>query len=234
MATESASSQRGLHGQLLRHHALAILRGELKPGDLIPDRLPAGLRASRTAQREAIRVLSAKGLVESRQRVGTRVRPREDWNLLDPDVLAWLSSGKPDQRLLASLVEVRALIEPFAAALAATRASKAEIQTLRDTFAEMEQTLDVDRDAFIDADMRFHDAILAASKNELLRSMCSAISNISVRSRQVSSGVPGANRASMPIHRKVVEGIAARKPEAAAAAMRKLVAEHGRDISGSH
>src|SRR4051794_12078970 len=81
---------RGLHGELVHRIGLEIVSGRLPPGDVVPS--TDGVddsQASRTVFREVIKVLTAKGLVESKQRIGTRVRPRRYWNLLDPDVLAW-------------------------------------------------------------------------------------------------------------------------------------------------
>src|SRR5262245_47714049 len=106
----------GLHGQLVHAIGRQIATGAIQPGDVLP--MPAGLTASRTVLREAIKVLAAKGLVESRPRTGTRVRPRRTWNLLDPDVLAWQQEGTPSPLFLRSLTEVRQIVEPSAAALA--------------------------------------------------------------------------------------------------------------------
>src|SRR5712691_5374636 len=99
----------GLHGQIVHSIGRRILRGEILPGEVLP--LDSGLPASRTVQREAIKVLAAKGLVESRPKTGTRVRPRQSWNLLDPDVLAWQQDGAVDDALLRKLTEVRRIIE---------------------------------------------------------------------------------------------------------------------------
>ncbi len=112
--------QRNLHGRIVHTLGRRILRGEISPGDA----LEAGsvMAASRTALREAIRVLAAKGLVEARPKIGTRVTPRESWNLLDPDVMAWQHGAAPSQAFLRKITEVRGVIEPQAAAFAAERA----------------------------------------------------------------------------------------------------------------
>src|SRR5262245_31847703 len=99
--------------------------------------MPAGLTASRTVLREAIKVLAAKGLVESRPRTGTRVRPRRTWNLLDPDVLAWQQEGTPSAIFLRSLTEVRQIVEPSAAALAAARANARERAGIAEAYRDM-------------------------------------------------------------------------------------------------
>ena len=89
------------------------------------------LGVSRAAYREGVQVLIAKGLVESRPKAGTRVLPRDHWNLLDPDVLAWAFAREPDQRLIDSLFELRGIVEPAAAALAAERTSREDLQRMK-------------------------------------------------------------------------------------------------------
>jgi DNA-binding FadR family transcriptional regulator len=151
---------------------LKILRGELLPGDVLPadDELTGELQVSRTILRESVKVLAAKGLVESRQKTGTRVRPRERWNLLDPDVLAWRFEASPDAAFFRSIVELRRIVEPEAARLAAERATDAELAELRTAFADMEASMD-EPDAYLEADLRFHELILRGCHNELLEHM---------------------------------------------------------------
>src|SRR5690349_8565847 len=119
--------RRGLHGAVVHEIGVRIVDGQLKPGETLPDNGFVGeAEVSRTVVREAIKVLAAKGLVESRPKVGTRVRPRRDWNLLDPDVLAWRYEAGPDEGFLEEISEVRGVIEPAAAALAAERSTADE------------------------------------------------------------------------------------------------------------
>src|SRR6266480_6010336 len=89
---------RSLHDRVVHAIGRKILGGELPPGALLPAEPELG--ASRTVLREAIKVLAAKGLVEARPKTGTRVRPRDAWNLLDPDVLAWQQGGGSSPSLL--------------------------------------------------------------------------------------------------------------------------------------
>jgi DNA-binding FadR family transcriptional regulator len=114
-----------VHAAVVRRLGHSILSGDLKPGEALPNeaRLCADLSISRTALREAIRVLAAKGLIETEPRTGTRVRPRESWNLLDPDILGWRAAAAPDLDFGRSLLEARHIIEPAAAELAAKRAT---------------------------------------------------------------------------------------------------------------
>src|SRR5437762_9890658 len=121
--------RRGLHGAVVHDIGLRIVRGELEADDPLPteDELSGELSVSRTVLREATKVLAAKRLVESRPKTGTRVRPRKDWNLLDPDVLAWQVEAGADAEFLAQALEVRRMIEPAAARLAAERATPAQV-----------------------------------------------------------------------------------------------------------
>ena len=160
--------RRGLHGQLVHDIGVRILRGELRPGDsLVMDAEADGETVSRTVVREAIKVLAAKGLVVARPRTGTHVRDRRYWNLMDPDVLAWRLEANPGDDFFVDVFELRRLIEPAAAGLAAGRAAPAEIEELETALADMETAVD-DRDAYLAADLRFHTVILEASHNELL------------------------------------------------------------------
>src|SRR5919108_4693168 len=107
--------RRGLHGAVVHEIGVRIVRGELEPGDTLPENgLLDESGVSRTVLREAIKVLAAKRLVESRPKTGTRVLPRGDWNLLDPDVLAWQLEAGPNRRFLRDMLELRRLIEPAA------------------------------------------------------------------------------------------------------------------------
>jgi DNA-binding FadR family transcriptional regulator len=214
----------GLHGQIVHAIGRQILSGRIRPGELLPA-LP-GLPASRTVLREVIKVLAAKGLVESRPRTGTRVRPRHAWNLLDPDVLAWLGDGAVPAAFLKQLTEVRLIVEPAAAELAAERASPSALQVLDETFHGMETALGgpaEDHAAFDQADMRFHQAIVQACGNDLLEHMSQFVYSALLVSFQATSRLPGRARASLPQHRAILEAIREGDSDHAGQAMRALV-----------
>src|SRR5579859_1569333 len=122
-----------LHGTIARQVGIAILAGEYKPGDLLDSEIAASeqFAVSRTAYREAVRILAAKGLVDARPKVGTRINPQWKWNLLDPDVLDWTFESEPDLVLLDSLFELRNVVESAAAGFAAQRRSSAHLQGMR-------------------------------------------------------------------------------------------------------
>ena len=220
---------RNLHGRIVHTLGRRILRGDIRPGDAL--QADAAMAASRTALREAIRVLAAKGLVEAKPKIGTRVLPRESWNLLDPDVMAWQHDGLPRPVFLRKLTEVRAVIEPRAAAFAAERANAAAIAALETAFADMAAAVRKgDVDAFVEADMRFHLTILRASGNDLLEQMTRVVYSALVVSFRTTSSLPGSARRSLPKHRAILRAIAARDAGAALAAMTTLVANTAREI----
>jgi DNA-binding FadR family transcriptional regulator len=234
MATASRRyPHRNLHGQIVHTLGRRILRGDIQPGDAL--QAGAAMAASRTALREAIKVLAAKGLVEAKPKIGTRVTPRESWNLLDPDVMAWEHDETPRPAFLRKLTEVRAVIEPSAAALAATRAGSHDVAVLEAAFADMVAAVErpggSDYDAFDEADMRFHLAIVRASGNDLLEQMSRVVYSALAVSFRTTSRLPGSARRSLPKHRAILVAIADGQPDRAKAAMERLVSGTAREIS---
>jgi DNA-binding FadR family transcriptional regulator len=221
----------GLHGQIVHAIGRQILSGQIRPGDLLPAQ--PGLPASRTVLREAIKVLAAKGLVESRPKTGTRVRPRNAWNLLDPDVMAWHQHGPRPAAFLLKLTEVRMIVEPAAAELAAQRARAIDLQTLDEAYREMEASLSgrvADYEAFDQADMRFHQAIVRACGNDLLEQMSDVVVSALLVSFHATSRLPGRAKASLPKHRAILEAIRDHHPQRAGQAMRRLVQKTASEI----
>ncbi len=128
---------RDLHGQTVELLGSRIVQGLYVPGTaLLPEELEGELGISKSVLREALRVLAAKGLVESRQKRGTIVRSRSDWNLLDESLLRWL--GEPDDALLENINEVRKIVEPAGAGLAAERRTEEDLRDLESALAAME------------------------------------------------------------------------------------------------
>jgi len=189
----------------------------------------ARLKVSRTALREAIKVLAAKGLVESRPKTGTRVRPRMDWNLLDPDVLAWQLAAGPVEGFVADLFELRQMIEPAAAAIAARRATPGEVRRIAQAFAAMEAAGN-DSERWIDPDLRFHQAIIRATGNELLGPLGAMIETALMTSFRLSGANPEGPRHSLPLHSAILAAIRRHDGAAAAAAMQRLLAGAADDV----
>jgi GntR family transcriptional regulator, galactonate operon transcriptional repressor len=218
----SLYGSRGVHGQTVEAIAGRVLSGELAEGatlDLVA--LQAELDVSLTALRESLKVLAAKGLVDARQKRGTFVRPRADWNLLDPDVLRWQFSAEPDVSLLHSLHEVRTIVEPAAVRLAAERHTEEDLARLDAALAEMSQAADP-RSA-VDADLAFHRALLDATHNELLTRMQTVLESALAARDQLVHGTARHSDDPVPSHRAVLDGVRARDLDAAEAAMRSLL-----------
>jgi DNA-binding FadR family transcriptional regulator len=229
--SDSGYPRGGLHGQIVHSIGRQILRGDIQPGEVVP--VHSGLPASRTVLREAIKVLAAKGLVESRPKTGTRVRPRLSWNLLDPDVLGWQREGAPPAQFLRKLTEVRRIVEPAAAELAGERASAREVAGIEEAYRHMESALaggEVDYEAFDLADMRFHRAIMQACHNDLLEQMSGVVFGALLVSFQATSRLPGSARASLPNHRAILDAIRDGDAKRAARAMQRLVHTTAREI----
>lgn len=161
---------RGLQGQVIDALGQAIVGGRYKPGDILPREaeLIQQYGVSRTSIREAMKVLAAKGLVEIRQRVGTTVRPQEMWSVFDSDLLAWHHAQGLGSVVMRDLVELRQILEPSAAKLAAGRATMTDLRRLERAQAEMFQKAS-DNDGYAAADVEFHLAVYATSHNALLQ-----------------------------------------------------------------
>lgn len=201
------------------------MRGELAPGDPLPnaDDWSAAHGVSRTVLREVIKVLAGKGMVESRPKIGTRIRNRSEWNFLDPDVLAWrYGGGKISFDEARSLFELRRAIEPTAGSLAAQRATKAEIANLEALYEKMEQSVD-DNERFAEADLAFHQAILRMTGNELFASLAALTETAMLISFKLSDDNPLGQRPSLPLHRRVCSCIALGDSAGTSAALIELL-----------
>lgn len=178
---------RNLHERIANTLAERIVGGIDPPGSALPTEveLCATLSVSRSALREAFRLLAAKRLIVSRQKVGTLVRPRADWNMLDPEVLAWHLHAAPSDEFVTGLFEVRSIIEPSAAALAAERHQPEPLDRMERALADMSRFRDGGEE-LIAADLRFHQAILDGSANHFLASFGAVIESSLVASFQLS------------------------------------------------
>lgn len=198
-----------------------IVRGEIKPGGAFPIEAELGeeFGASRSVIREAVKSLAAKGLLESRTRTGIRVLPPDQWNLFDLDVLEWRYMSMPPEAFFRELFEIRRMIEPEAAALAAERGTAAEITRIEKAFDEMAGSKSTTDEA-IAADLLFHRSILAAGHNALLLQMGSLIGVGLLVSYRISKDP---FQVMLGRHKDVLVAIRARKPDAARKAMDTLL-----------
>jgi len=215
---------RRLHGAIAHKLGSAIVSGQYAPGDKLEAEVvfSEALNVSRSAYREAVQVLAAKGLVESRTKAGTRVLPRSRWNLLDPDVLAWAFTGEPDIEFIRNLFELRAIVEPAAARLAAERRDREDIRVMKAALAAMRQH-SLATEAGRVADRDFHNAILAATRNDALMTLSASIGAAVHWTTQFKQRARALPRNPIPDHAKVFDAIAAGDPDAAAEAMQALV-----------
>lgn len=217
----SLYGNRGVHGQTVDAIARRVLSGELPEGATLDlTALQAELGVSLTALRESLKVLAAKGLVDARQKRGTFVRQRSDWNLLDPDVLRWQFSAQTDDALLRSLDEVRGIIEPAAVRLAAVRRTDDDLAQLDAALEEMRKADNSAR--AVEADLAFHRALLIATHNELLERMQSVLESALAARDQLVHGTADSDDP-VPSHQAVLDGVRAQDPEASEAAMRALL-----------
>ena len=218
---------RGVHGQTVEALAGRILAGEIGEGDTLD--LPAlreELDVSLTALREALKVLSAKGMIDARQKRGTFVQPRSSWNLLDTDVMRWQTQADADHGLFDELTEMRVIVEPAAARLAAERATDADIEALSGALDRMAAARDLA--ATVRADLEFHRLLMAATHNAFLTQVERIIAiGLAERDKLVHGRVEDDP---VPSHRAVLDAIKAREPEAAYEAMRALVDKSGADL----
>ncbi|WP_404195851.1 FadR/GntR family transcriptional regulator [Streptomyces tauricus] len=224
-----------MHQRVVDELGRRIVGGAWGPGDPLPveDVLAAEAGVSRGVLREAVKALVAKGMLRVRPRTGTRVLPPEHWNHLDRDVLRW-KQAEDATALLHDTGELRRIVEPAAARLAADRAGPDDVRALYDALAAMEAAAaEPGRSGYVEADIAFHRALLDASGNRLLGSLGRAVDIALEHGFLVSTQTPGAVEASLPGHRAVVEAVEARDPSAAAAAVLAIVEAAEQEIAQS-
>ena len=234
-----AAEQNQRTGQALRIHqsvardlGIAILTGEYAPGDSFGGEIERSeeLGISRTAYREAIRILAAKGLIESRPKAGTHVTPRKRWNMLDPDMLAWMLAVRPDNDFVNDLLELRYIIEPAAAFLAAERRSDDQLATMHDALETM-RVCGLATQAGRAADRRFHGTLIESAGNQAMASLASSIGAAVEWTTHLKDFEQIPPRDPIPEHRAVLEAIAVQDGAQAAAAMRQLIRNASEDLA---
>lgn len=219
-----------------------IVSGAIAEGAYLPREAELAERfgASRQAVREALKVLAAKGLVASRRRAGTSVLPRSNWNLLDPDVIAWYPADRVPPEFLEDLIEVRHAIEPAAAVHAARRGDAEAIAAIGEALDVM-LAVEKPSEAFFAADAAFHDAILLASGNALFDRLSVVLgpllrTSFELHFRGVEAAlveparVATAVQSSIDRHAAVYRAISDRDPAGARAAMEALLAHISTEV----
>jgi DNA-binding FadR family transcriptional regulator len=203
---------------------IQIVSGRLKPGTILEGEIVASdqRKVSRSAYREAVRILTAKGLVQSKPKTGTRVNERAVWHLLDPDVLSWIFQLNPNKELLVDIFELRKIVEPEAAALAAHRRTSRHLKAMATALDGM-ALYSLARKEGQEADLDFHTALLEASDNLVLRSLTTSINAAVGWSTIFKQRYEPLHRDAVLDHRKVYNAVAAGDPAAARRAMVELV-----------
>lgn len=221
-----------MHGQVVETLGRHIVSGQVAPGERLPiePELANQLGVSRTALREAVKALAAKGLLELRPRTGTRVLPRSQWNVLDYQVLSWQLEVDPI-RVLAQLTEVRYLIEPGGAALAARSSELSGRKELEETYQRMDRArLAKNGDAFTRADLDFHRALLKIGGNPFMSAFTQSFELVLHQSFVLSSELPGSIEQTVPLHRAVLDAVLTGDDQKAADSMRILIDTAASDL----
>jgi DNA-binding FadR family transcriptional regulator len=223
--------RKSMHARIVRDLGMRIVSGDLKPGDKLPGEalLGADYEVSRPVLREATRVLVAKGLVVSRQRSGVIVRGRSDWHLLDPDVLYWLIQSRPQREFVSTLLTVRRIFEPAAAALAAKVATDTNLRAIAEAYAGMEAAKTPEE--LLEPDVAFHRRIAQATGNDLLAYIGNMLSLALRESIKLSSKHPNTHALSLPRHKAILTALLNRDPLGARQASLVQLEETGDDLS---
>jgi len=207
--------KRRIHHRVAEQLGIAIVSGEYSENANLPNEIEASenLGVSRAAYREAIRILTAKGLVQSRPRAGTTINPRDQWSILDPDVLNWMFKGRPSPAFIDDLFELRSIIEPAATALAAQRRDASQLSRMGYAL-EVMSSKGLDSAEGLKADLDFHAEILRASGNEAIAALVGTIATSMLHVVYKNKGKTSP-RDTLPDHRAVFEAIVASDAERA-------------------
>ena len=213
-----------VNGILARNIGMAIVSGRLRPGHVLDNEVEASShwKVSRNTYREALRMLVAKGLISSRTRTGTRVTETTEWHLLDPDVLSWMFSGQPRPELIHGVFELRSVVEPAAAEMAAMRRGQHHLAEMRSALEEMARhTLELPQGR--EADKVFHAALLAGTCNPFMVSLTNGVTAAVDALTQFKQRLVRITRDPVPDHWRVFDAIAAKDAAGARTAMLKLI-----------
>ena len=227
-----AGGKRGrpAHVSLARQLGVAIVTGRNEPGSILPGEvdLAERLGVSRSVIRESLRMLAAKGLVESKPKAGTKVRERHAWNMLDPELLGWMFEGAPPVTFVNSLFELRMIVEPAAAKLAAVKRTSRHLGRMGHALEEM-ALHGLSAEVGQAADQSFHAVILEATDNELLVSLSASIAAAVRWTTFFKYRGNKHSRDPLPEHRALFDAIANADADAAREATVVLIKQAKRD-----
>ncbi len=198
-----------------------IIDGDLDVGAPLPSEAEIGeaYDVSRVTVREALRVLTTQGIVRVTSGIGSVVNPLEDWQSL-PAILRYRSARGDDGEVATQLIAVRRMFETEAAALAAAGLSESALDELADCVERMRRGHDEsDVDAFVAADLRFHDVILRGSGNVFLSALFEPLTRVLAERRAQTSRVPEIQAHAIDEHTAVLQALRAKDPAGARTAM---------------
>jgi DNA-binding FadR family transcriptional regulator len=217
--------------QVAKIVGMRIVSGEFSPGDVLPveSELCSAYGVSRTTIREAIKQLAGKRLIDVSPKIGTRVLPFSDWNLLDREVLAWRLNSQFDSKIVEDIFEMRICFEPRASFLAARHGSDEDLQLIERRYRELASayaspSAQSDVRAAADANLEFHMAIIAMSHNGMFITIGNAIKAALRVSSEMLHRQAAKPSEDLELHDAVRHHIVARQADAAAAAMTRLLA----------
>lgn len=219
------TQRRGIFGYFMHDLGRRIVGGEYPPGATLPNEpdLVAKFGISRTVIREAMKCLAGKGLVEIKTRVGTRVRDRSAWHHTDTDVMVWYYETGPSLEFMRSIKDLRRVLEPEASARAASRATPEDIARIASAYQAMVDTVD-DPDDNSDADLVFHEAVYAATGNIVYAQLIDILA-VAIYANRALATPPDAEgkKASLEVHKAILDAIAAHDSAAAVAASNRML-----------
>jgi DNA-binding FadR family transcriptional regulator len=224
--------ERNIRASLAGRLGREIVSGVHPPGSLLPNAadMCARFKVSRTALREAYSVLTAKAMIVARPKIGTRVRPKADWNMLDPEVLSWHLQSTPTESFVAELFVLRQMIEPEAASLAAAAHSPATIERIAGAYRRMDEFRNGAGD-LIGADHDFHMGILEGTGNHFLTALGGLIRTSLECTFELSwEGASKIQDDRLHQHRAILEAIREGSPELARSRMRELLRDSIDDV----
>ena len=229
---DQTSFERNIHSQLAARLGRDIVGGVYPAGSLLPNaaEMCARFSVSRTALREAYSMLSAKALIVARPKVGTRVRPKSEWNMLDPEVLGWHLEAAPTEAFINHLFVLRQMIEPPAAALAAAAGSRATVERIAEAYSRMDRFRHGQGD-LIGADLDFHTGILEATGNPFLAALAGLIhAALECTFRLSWQGAARIQDDRLLQHRAILEAIRQGAPDLARDRMAELLRDSIEDV----
>jgi DNA-binding FadR family transcriptional regulator len=230
-ASAARSGDTNLHRKLAQSIGNQILSGVYAPGAILPNEADwcRIYGASRTTVREAVKTLTAKGLLKSRTKIGSRVEPRENWNILDRDVLSWHIAAMNPQEFFASVQEVRKILEPEIAALAALNRTPHQLRSITEAFEDMRKAKP-GRNS-VAPDVRFHLALLAAANNILLTPFGIMIESALTHMFEFTSTHNPEPDMFIPKHENILKAVARGNPKAARKAALNLLTDTDQTIA---